>query len=246
MNYLLPERLERLAREYALGTLTGPARRRFERLLRETPAAMMAVGAWQERLAGLASTVPALQPTESVWRALERRLFVSSTRGVSAPTGPLRWLGGLLSGRVVGGVLAGVFLCALLLRLQPGLIGMEPQTDALPASYVGLLTDTAGKPTVLASSRRHGRRLTVKLLQPVAIPAGSVAQLWALPRDGSAAFPVGVIPGTGSATVVLADTSEKLFFNVSRLAVSFEAAPAKAGDKPSGDFVLAGHCVKHW
>jgi len=28
--------------------------------------------------------------------------------------------------------------------------------------------------------------------------------------------------------VALADTSEKLFFNVSRLAVSLEAAPAKA------------------
>jgi anti-sigma-K factor RskA len=246
MNYLLPERLERLAREYALGTLTGPARRRFERLLRATPAAMSAVGAWQERLAGLASAVPALQPTDSVWRTLERRLFLSSARTASAPAGPRQWLWGLLSGRALGGALAGVFLCALLLRLQPGLIGMEPQTDALPASYVGLLTDSAGKPTLLASSRRHGRRLTVKLLQPVAIPAGSVAQLWALPRDGSAAFPVGVIPGTGSATVALADTSEKLFFNVSRLAVSIEASPAKAGDKPSGDFVLSGHCVKHW
>ena len=62
MNYLLPERLDRLAREYALGTLTGPARRRFERLLRDTPAARSAVEAWQERLSGLASTVPALQP----------------------------------------------------------------------------------------------------------------------------------------------------------------------------------------
>jgi len=116
----------------------------------------------------------------------------------------------------------------------------------LPQSYVGLLTDSAGMPTVLASSRRHGRQLTVKLLQPVVIPSGSVAQLWALPRDGSAAFPVGVVPGTGSATVALADTSEKLFFNVSRLAVSIEAAPARAGDKPSGDFVLSGPCVKLW
>src|SRR5207247_2341336 len=148
MNYLLPERLERLAREYALGTLAGPARRPFE--------------------------------------------------------------------------------------------------DVLPQSYVGLLTDSAGKPTVLASSKRHGKVMTVKLLQPVAIPAGSVAQLWALPRDGSAAFPVGVVPGSGTATVALADTSEKLFFNVSRLAVSIEAAPAKGGDKPSGDFVLSGHCVKLW
>jgi len=238
MNYLLPERLDRLAREYALGTLAGPARRRFERLMRHAPSAARAVGAWQERLGGLAGAVPPLQPSESVWRGLERRLF--------APRRPLQWLWGLLSARALGGVLAGAFLCAVVLRLQPGLIGMEPQSDVLPQSYVGLLTDAAGVPTVLASSRRHGRVMTVKLLQPVAIPEGSVAQLWALPRDGGAAFPVGVVPGKGSATVALADTSEKLFFNVSKLAVSIEAAPARAGDKPSGDFVLSGHCVKLW
>jgi anti-sigma-K factor RskA len=142
--------------------------------------------------------------------------------------------------------LAGALLCVGLLRFQPGLIGLEPQSDTLPQSYVGLLTDSAGRPTVLASSKRHGTVMTVKLLQPVAIPAGSVAQLWALPKDGSAAFPVGVVPGNGTATVALADTSEKLFFNVSQLAVSIEAAPAKAGGKPSGDFVLSGHCVKLW
>jgi len=187
--------------------------------------------------------VPPMQPRESVWRALEQRLFTSSRR--AAPEGPLQWLWGVLSVRALGGVLAGVFLCAVLLRLQPGLIGMEPQSEVLPQSYVGLLIDAAGTPTVLASSKRHGRLMTVKLLQPVNIPAGSVAQLWALPRDGSA-FPVGVVPGTGTAAVALADTSEKLFFNVSRLAVSIEAAPAKAGDKPSGDFVLSGHCVKLW
>ena len=243
MNYLLPERLERLAREYALGTLAGPARRRFERLLRQAPAAMRAVGAWQERLGSFASAVPPMQPSDSVWRRLEDRLFVSAR---AAPASPLQWLWGVLSVRSLGGVLAGVLLCVALLRFQPGLIGLEPQSDVLPQSYVGLLTDSAGRPTVLASSKRHGRVMTVKLLQPVAIPAGSVAQLWALPRDGSAAFPVGVVPGSGTGTVALADTSEALFFNVSRLAVSIEAAPAKAGDKPSGDFVLSGHCVKLW
>jgi anti-sigma-K factor RskA len=241
MNYLLPERLERLAREYALGTLAGAARRRFERLLRQTPAAMRAVGAWQERLGSLAGAVPSMQPSESVWRRLDERLFVSA-----APRGLLQWLWGVLSVRALGGVLAGALLCVALLRLQPGLIGMEPESEVLPQSYVGLLIDSAGKPTVLASSKRHGRLMTVKLLQPVVIPVGSVAQLWALPKDGSAAFPVGVVPGSGTGTVALADTSEALFFNVSRLAVSIEAAPAKAGGKPSGDFVLSGHCVKLW
>ncbi len=243
MNYLLPERLDRLAREYALGTLAGAARRRFERVLRQSPAALRAVGAWQERLGGLAGAVPAMQPGESVWRSLEQRLFTTPR---PAPGGPLQWLGTLLSARALGGVLAGALLCIGLLRFQPGLIGLEPQSDTLPQSYVGLLTDSAGRPTVLASSKRHGTVMTVKLLQPVAIPAGSVAQLWALPKDGSAAFPVGVVPGSGTGTVVLADTSEKLFFNVSQLAVSIEAAPAKTGGKPSGDFVLSGHCVKLW
>jgi anti-sigma-K factor RskA len=138
-----------------------------------------------------------------------------------------------------------VLLAVLVLRSQPGIMGLERERDALPASYVGLLVDAAGKPGVLASSKRQGRLLTVKLLQPLTIPPGRVAQLWALPRDG-APFPVGVVPAKGSGTIALADTSEKLFFTVPRLAVSFEAAPAKPGDAPSGDFVLSGHCVKLW
>jgi anti-sigma-K factor RskA len=120
----------------------------------------------------------------------------------------------------------------------------------LPASYVGLLLDPSGKPAVLASSRRHGHQIAVKLLQPLAVPAGQVAQLWGLPKDGGAPFPLGVVPPNdkpgGTVSLPLADSAEKLFFNTTRLAVSLEAAPAKAGDKPSGDFVLSGACVKLW
>ncbi len=246
MNYLLPERLDRLAREYALGTLAGGARRRFERVLRQSPAAALAVGIWQERLATLSGSVPAMQPRAAVWQGLEQRLFTPAGAPAPARNPPWRWLAGLFSARTLGSALAGVFLCVLVLRLQPGLIGAEPQQEALPASYVGLLTDAAGKPTVLASSRRHGRQLTVKLLQPLAVPSDKVAQLWALPRDGGAPFPVGTLPAQGSGTLALADSSEKLFFAVSQLAVSFEAAPVLRGGAPSGAFVLSGHCVKLW
>jgi anti-sigma-K factor RskA len=61
-----------------------------------------------------------------------------------------------------------------------------------------------------------------------------------------APFPVGVIPAKGSAQIALPDASEKLFFSVSQLAVSFEPTPLKAGDAPSGAFALIGHCVKVW
>jgi anti-sigma-K factor RskA len=249
MNYLQPERLDRLAREYALGTLHGRARRRFERLLRESSAAARAVGRWQGRLGILAASVPAMQPREAVWQALRARITPGAAER-AAPRNFWHRLAGWFSARNVGGTLAGalagLLVATVVLRLQPGLVDLEQRQEKLPESYVGLLLDASGKPSLLASSRRHGLLLTVKMLQPLSVPAGQVAQLWALPRDGSAAIPVGTVPDRGSATVALAASSETLFFSVAELAVSLEPAAAKPGDRPSGPFVLRGHCVKLW
>jgi anti-sigma-K factor RskA len=247
MNYLQPERLDRLAREYVLGTLTGRARRRFERVLSQSAAAMQAVREWQERLATLAAGVPPLQPRPTVWLALQQRLAPQASRGAQPPSeGWMAWLWRWLGGKTLAGAVAGVLMCTAIVQTQPGLLGLEPQVDAVPASYVGLLTNAAGKPAVVASSRRHGRQLSVRLLQPLPMAAGQVAQLWALPDNGAPAFPVGVLPPTGTGKITLADVSETLFFNVSRLAVSIQAEPAKPGDAPPANFVLTGHCVKAW
>ena len=239
MNLLQPERLDRLAREYALGTLQGAARRRFERLLREAPLTMRVVAHWQERLGVLAAGVPAVQPREQVWEGLQQRLF-------AAPRHAGFWqrVQGLLAPRVLGGVLAGVLMATVVLRLQPQWLDLEPHSEALPQSYVGLLVSEAGQATLLASSRRHGRSITVKLLQPIDVPSGQVARLWALPREG-APFLVGEVPAKGSATIGLPDSAEKLFFTVARLGVTIEPAGGDAR-APAGPFVASGHCVKLW
>src|SRR5262245_13279050 len=239
MNLLHPERLDRLAREYALGTLHGAARRRFERLLREAPLTMRVVAHWQERLGVLAAGVPSVQPREQVWEAVQQRLFAAPPRA-----GAGRWLQGLFAPRVLGGVLAGVLMATVVLRLQPQWLDLESRSDTLPQSYVGLLVSDAGQATLLASSRRHGRTITVKLLQPIDVPAGQVARLWALPRD-AAPFLVGEVPAKGSATLPLPDTAEKLFFTVARLGLTLEPA-GSAARAPTGAFVASGHCVKLW
>jgi anti-sigma-K factor RskA len=246
MNYLQFERLDRLAREYALGTMTGRSKRRFEKVLREAPQAVRAVAAWQERFSVLAAGVPAMQPREQVWNGLEKRLFASPA---AASRRPLQWLWDLLSVRTFGSALAGVFLCVIVLRSQPGLIGLETPAETLPASYVGLLLDANGKPAVLANSRRHGKQMTVKVLQPIVVPEGKVAQLWAFPANG-APFPVAVLPRLPapkeSVSFALPDESEKLFSNVGRLAVSIDDAPSRPGEAPPQAFALSGHCVKLW
>lgn len=240
MNLLQPERLERLSREYVLGTLTGRARRRFERLLAEAPLAARVVARWQQRFDVLAAGVPPLEPRERVWQGLQQRLFAASQ------TQPGLWqrLQALLAPRVLGGVLAGVLVATVMLRLQPQWLDLEARGEALPQSYVGLLVNDAGQATLLASSRRHGRSITVKLLQPLPVAEGQVARLWALPRDG-APFLVGLVPASGSATIALTDSAEKLFFTVARLGVTIEPAAAGAA-APSTPFVASGHCVKLW
>jgi anti-sigma-K factor RskA len=242
MNLLLPERLQALARDHALGTLHGGARRRFERLLREQPAAQAAVLGWQQQFAALAATVPPLPPRPQVWAALQARIAPAQP---SQPSQRPSWWKSLLSGRSLGGALAGMVLAVVVLREQPAWVGLEPARETLPASYVGLLHDTSGKPTLLASSRRHGRVLTVKMLAPLAVPAGQQALLWALPKDGSPPFVVGAVPAQGSAALTLADSAEKIFFGVARLGVSLEPAGAPP-PRPSGAFVLSGDCVKLW
>lgn len=257
MNLLRPELLDALARDYALGTMSGGARRRFERLLREHFAAQQAVAAWSGRLAHLAKPVPPMAPRPEVWQGLQQRLFLPAPRAaapasVSAPQRkPRAWWQAIFGGgQVWAGALAGALLCVVVLRQQPDWVGLETHSEALPASYVGLLLDSAGKPAVLASSRRHGRQISVKLLQPLVVPTGQVAQLWGLPKDGGAPFPLGLVPPSDrpgvSISLPLPASAEKLFFGTSRLAVSLEAAAAKPGDKPSGDFILSGHCVKLW
>jgi anti-sigma-K factor RskA len=245
VNYDRPELLDKLASEYVLGTLRGRARRRFEQILRLHPTAQSAVRAWEDRLGRLASSVAPVKPPERVWAAIETSLHPAPTAQTRTRSGWLDWLK-----PIAGFAFGAVLTVGLVLNNPSQFVSVDDvaqSKQALPQSYVGLLVNENGEPTLLASSTRQGKRLTVKFLRPVDA-AGKVVQLWALPKDG-APFPVGVVTPAkppASTTLELRDTSEKLFANVPRLAVSLEDAPAASGALPSGPFVLAGHCVKLW
>ena len=58
-------------------------------------------------------------------------------------------------------------------------------------------------------------------------------------------FVLGIVPTQAKSTLTLSDSSEKLFADVSQLAVSFEPAHEIDTAVPSA-FVLQGHCVKLW
>ena len=74
MKYEHPELRERLAAEYALGTLRGAARRRFERMLAADQRLRELVQVWELRLNLLAESAPAVAPPARVWQRIEQRL----------------------------------------------------------------------------------------------------------------------------------------------------------------------------
>ena len=243
MKYSDPQLVEHLASAYVLGTLTGGARRRFERLRADRPDVQLATARWEARLGQLAHSVPALRPSPRVWKAIEARTRAPTA---AAPRSGGSWL--RPAGWGFGGVAAGTLATVALLFSAPTLFLTADQVamragEKLPQSYVGLLTDAQGNGKLLVSSLRHGRTMTVKVIGPIE-PRGAGKQLvlWAVPAEG-APFVLGTSPVRGSAVAQLPDTSEKLLSKVTKLIVTEETT---ATPTTPGPMVFAGNCAKLW
>jgi quercetin dioxygenase-like cupin family protein len=81
MKYDDPDLQDMLAAEYALGTLTGAARRRFERLMAADPALGRLVEAWEQRLNALGGALPPVEPPPGLKLAIERRIADEPIQG---------------------------------------------------------------------------------------------------------------------------------------------------------------------
>jgi anti-sigma-K factor RskA len=89
MRYTDARLLDALASAYVLGTLTGGARQRFERLQRDRSDVRALVAQWEQRLGQLALSVPARRPSANLWRAIEaRRLGCAPQALASAASRP--------------------------------------------------------------------------------------------------------------------------------------------------------------
>src|SRR6187549_2805754 len=106
-----PELLDRLAAAYALGTLRGGARRRFESMARQSATVRAAALIWQERFASMTELQASDQPSPNVWKRIENLL--AAAPGAASPKenamfDKLRRALSLWRGAAVAAALAGV------------------------------------------------------------------------------------------------------------------------------------------
>lgn len=242
MRYSHPELLEHLASSYVLGTLSRGAMRRFEKLLRDRDDVRMLVTQWEARLGELAASIPPQQPSKQLWEAIAMRTQPAAHH-TSAWPGWLRPVGFGFGGLAVGVLAASaVFFTAPALFMTADQVAMRTG-EKLPQSYVGLLTDAAGNGKVLASSLRHGKTMSIKVIGPLTPPATGRLVLWAVPANAPA-FAIGTVPATGTAVALLPDTSEKLLSKVNKLIITVELVATPLA--PSDQVFFKGNCAKLW
>jgi len=231
MNLHAPGRADALAAEYVLGTLRGPARVRFERLILTDPLLAEAVRRWEEQLIPLAQELPPVAPPARVWQAILKRTGGGAGSARTAKPRASMWASlGLWRGLALGG-LAAAFVLAITL--------FTPAPERPEGTLVAVLAAQDAKPALIASADRTGRILTVKVLAPVALASDRALELWALPEGGSPRS-LGLISAAGVARVALARPADEVLRNVPALAVSLEPRGGSPTGLPTGPVLFSG------
>ena len=253
-----PQLLDQLAGAYAMGTLRGGARRRFEAIARERPSVRVAVLAWQTRLAALNELQPAMTPDPAVWRRIaiqleaEQALRASQQApAVSAATvqrGPWAWLRmpGFWPGAAVAGMLATLLLVigGMQLRTQHGaeIASLQAQLLAAPhIEYVAVLADDKSAASVLVTFDTRSRQLTLQRVGGFREASDKSLQLWALGSTGGVRS-LGVL---GSERVLTLAAAESELRAVPTLAISLEpkgGVPGAGG--PTGPVLFKGALIQ--
>ncbi len=230
MDYSQPPLVDRLAAEYALGTLRGGARRRFESLLTAHPGLRAAARAWSDRLMPMSIALEPVQPSGEVWRRVSERIGADGA-SVNAESKPARGAWASLGfWRAFSAVasMAAVGLAVLLANpaaAPPPIVVVLAPTDAAASVSAAIVASISGDRATLVT----------KAIVPVAARADRSLELWAVPTSGTPRS-LGVLPA-GDGTVAL---RRDVLAGSDTLAVTVEPPGGSPTGKPTGPIVYAG------
>lgn len=214
MNYRNGELLEQLAAEYALGTLRGAARLRFERLLPQHPDALAAVRRWEDRFVQLAGGLAPVQPGAAVWRQVQQRLNHTPARSFA-------FLGWWNASRLALAAAVAAVMIAVTLQL----------TVFTPSSRLLAIVATEQQAEWWrVETRDDHEALRVIASAAVAADMEHAYELWALPDSGAAPVSLGLMPQGGAHELVLSAAQRAALQQASKIAVSLEPP----GGSPTG------------
>jgi len=210
MNHRNPQLLDELAAQYALGTLRGRARERFEKICAEEPAAMTALRRWEDRLIGLISEVQPVKPPPQVWKRVQQRLGHAQQRR----SGVFETLFGRLSGAKLA---AAAGIAAIALAIGVVTYVSVPQTEMIAA-----IPNEQKVEQWKVEATKDRAKLSITRSASLALDPNRDYELWALPDSGAAPVSLGLMPKNGKRDLLLTAAQRLALAGASKIAVSLE------------------------
>ena len=250
-----PALVEQLAASYALGTLRGGARRRFEALARQHAEVRAQALIWQGRMASVAELQPEQAPSPVVWQRIENlvksdvqtkalqaaRVPVKHDKGWWASLNLWRGLSSMGVGVAAVALMVGINLNGINARLGTEVQELTAKLSATPEiQYVAVLADDKAAASMLVTFDPKSKRLTLKRVGGFQEQADKSLQLWALPLAGGARS-LGVLGGDA----VMRLTAAGVDVNAPALAISLEpkgGVPSAGG--PTGPVLFKGALIE--
>ena len=225
----VPDDLDLLAAEYALGSLDA-AQRNTLLVTYPGPELLDRIAAWEARLAPLAECVPAASPPPELWQRL-----ALATGGITAPARPSsRTRAPQAAPANSNAVWQFATAASLLLAAALGAYAFVPGTQTAEPLLAAL--SPAGAPGASFMVRVDGAGLaTVFPLGPAsANTEGRSLQLWSLAEGAVIPASLGLLNPAGAARLRIRSATG------TRLLVTLEPAGGSSSGKPTGPVVFAG------
>ncbi len=222
-----------LAAEYAVGTLRGGARRRFETWARDDADLRARALAWSERLSPLVDAIDPVVPRPRVWSALAANLPGPARRVPARSTG--RWFDrlGLWRGLTAAFAVVAVFAVGISSRPPPS---KAPEIiETWPGALATVTDPKTGKmvAVVMESGRKDG--YVVKVAADVDVPEGKALQLWVVQKGVEEMSSMGVLPAASRAIPIAVKPGDAA---VIERATAFGLSLEPAGGSPKPTQVL--------
>ena len=253
MRYDDPKTRDSLAGAYALGTLRGAARKRFEALLVNRTDWRNALNKLNQRIHLLADTLPAVTPGKHVWRNIHSKLYGNATTPVA--NGMLNNAVGLWQKFAFGASGIAAVLAFLLINQSPieqptpATVAIAPpvetQITQVPTNVALLTTPdaTAGWLVTLSKNKVGKHEIRVSAQASLKQANANSFELWLLPPDKSAPISLGTLPQQGKQQVVVSDNIASLLL-LSGLAVSLEPIGGSPTGQPTGAVLYQGKLMQ--
>lgn len=227
MNYDHPELRDHLCAEYALGTLRGAARRRFERLMAADRELRAHVSLWKERLAHMAwSAAPEARVPAHNWSSIQARIDPKPAKNRNLWNSLPFWRG-------VG--LAASVLTVALLILPPD---RQPAVPDIAPERIAVVSELGSEgPAWIVTAAADGRQIRARAMAPPEMPEGDVCVLWLVWPDGTVQ-PVGVLPEVGEMQMAVPAIDRAPY--QARVTVTIERSAQLPMSSPAGPPVFSG------